>query len=98
MFTVKDKDGVTPAAAAAGTSVGVYRAYTSLKNWESQTQNANITEPSEGDANPTPDLVTANTIMMVACYGDGEDTASVYIDSWTSGTMEDGIRRPTAYQ
>ena len=23
--------------------------------------------------------------MMVACYGDGEDTASAFIDSWTTG-------------
>ncbi len=83
-FTVKDKNGETPAAASAGTSVGVYRAYTSLSNWESQTENANITEPAEDDVNPSTDLVTANTIMMVACYGDGEDAASVYIDSWTT--------------
>ncbi|MHC4072682.1 MAG: hypothetical protein ACYTGS_11740, partial [Planctomycetota bacterium] len=85
VFTVKDKDGSTPATASAETSVGVYRAYTSLSNWESQTQNANITEPSPGDVNPSPDLVTANTIMMVACYGDGEDAASAFIDSWTTG-------------
>ena len=30
-FTVKDKNGDAPAAASAGTAVGVYRAYTSLK-------------------------------------------------------------------
>jgi uncharacterized delta-60 repeat protein len=85
VFTVKDKDGGTPAAAAAGTSVGVFRAYTSLSNWESQIENANISEPTEDDVNPSTDLVATNTIMMVPCYGDGEDTASVYIDSWTTG-------------
>jgi hypothetical protein len=87
VFTVKDKDGGTPAAAEALTSVGVYRAYTSLKNWgeSPQTENANITEPTEDDVHPSMDLVAANTIMMVACYGDGEDAASVYIDDWTTG-------------
>ena len=88
VFTVTNKDGGTPAAASAGTAVGVYRAYTSLSNWESQTENANITEPTEDDVNPSVNLTAAtgdNTIMMVACYGDGEDTASVFIDSWTTG-------------
>ncbi|MCK4985261.1 MAG: hypothetical protein KAS40_07070, partial [Desulfobacterales bacterium] len=85
VFTVKDKDGGTPSA--AGTSVGVYRAYTytSLSNWESQTENSTITEPTEDDVNPSTDLATANTIMMVACYGDGEDTTSANINSWTTG-------------
>jgi hypothetical protein len=65
--------------------VAVYRAYTSLANWESQIENPNINEPVENDVNPSTDLVTANTVMMVACYGDGEDTASAYIDGWTTG-------------
>jgi hypothetical protein len=85
VFTVKDKDGSTPAAAAAGTSVGVYRAYTSLNNWDSQIENTAINEPAEDDVNPSTDLVTANTVMMVACYGDDEDTTPVYINSWTTG-------------
>ncbi|MCK4985262.1 MAG: hypothetical protein KAS40_07075, partial [Desulfobacterales bacterium] len=84
VFTVKDKNGDAPAAASAGTSVSVYRAYTSLSNWQSQTENTNITEPAEDDVNPSTDLVTANTIMMVACYGDGEDTTSVTITGWAT--------------
>ncbi len=85
IFTVKDKDGGTPTSASALTAVGVYRAYTSLDNWESQVENPNIIEPTEDDVNPNPDLVSANTVMMVPCYGDGEDTTSVYINSWTTG-------------
>jgi hypothetical protein len=84
VFTVKDKDGDAPAAATAGTAVGVYRAYTSLSNWQSQTENANIIEPAEDDVNPSTDLVAANTRMMVACYGDGEDTASITITGWAT--------------
>ncbi|NIQ75476.1 MAG: hypothetical protein GWN67_27905, partial [Phycisphaerae bacterium] len=76
-------------AASAGTAVGVYRAYTSLNNWETQTQNPNITEPTPGDVNPDPDLTSAtgaNTILNVACYADGEDPSSmVDINGWTTG-------------
>ncbi len=62
-----------------------YRAYTSLANWESQTENSNITEPVENDVNPSTDLVSANAIMMAACYADGADTTAVTIDGWTTG-------------
>ena len=65
--------------------MGVYRAYTSLSNWQSQTENGNITEPVEDDVNPSKNLVSANTIMNVACYGDGADTTAVTIDGWTTG-------------
>ena len=85
LYTVSDKDGGTPSAALALTSVGVYRAYTSLFNWEASTENANITEPTENDVNPSTDLVSANTIMMVAAYGDGPDTTNLDINSWTTG-------------
>jgi hypothetical protein len=85
-FTVKDKNGGAPAPTSAGTSVGVYRAYTSLSNWENQIENANIAEPAEDDVNPSTDLVTANTIMMVACYADDVDapTNEVNISGWTT--------------
>ncbi|MGD9307025.1 MAG: LamG domain-containing protein, partial [Desulfobacterales bacterium] len=84
VFTVKDKDGEAPAAASAGTSASVYRAYTSLDNWESQIENSNITEPTENDVNPSTNLVTADTIMMVACYADGVDSSVVTINGWTT--------------
>ena len=89
VFTVKDKDGDAPAATSAGTAVGVYRAYTSLANWESQTENSNITEPTENDVNPSTDLVTADTVMMVPCYADGVDSSStvaILSTNWTTGS------------
>jgi hypothetical protein len=63
----------------------VYRAYASLADWESQTENTNITEPVEDDVNPAVDLVTAGTILNVACYADGADTSTPAISGWTTG-------------
>jgi len=85
-YTVKNKDGGTPTATQAkDNDWAIYRAYTSLANWQSQTENPNITEPVENDVNPSINLVTANTIMNVACYGDGQDSTAVTIDGWTTG-------------
>ena len=84
VFTVQDKNGGTPTAASAAT-VGVYRAYTSLANWQSQTENPLINEPVENDVNPSKNLVSANTMMSVACYADGADTTAVTISGWTTG-------------
>jgi hypothetical protein len=84
-YTVKDKNGSAPTAVTSDYDWAIYRAYTSLANWESQTENPNITEPVENDVNPSPNLAAYNTIMNVACYGDGEDTTSAYINSWTTG-------------
>jgi hypothetical protein len=84
-YTVKDKDGGTPTAVTSDYDWAIYRAYTSLSNWQSQTENSSITYPTPNDVNPSQDLVTADTIMMVACYGDGPDTTMVIIDDWTTG-------------
>jgi hypothetical protein len=83
-YTVKDKDGNTPTAVAGDNDWAIYRAYTSLNNWETQNENLNITYSPSTDVNPSTDLVTADTVMMVACYGDGEDTTAVSIDGWTT--------------
>jgi hypothetical protein len=53
-----------------------------LANWQSQTQNSNITADN---INPNKNLVSANTIMNVACYADGADISQVSIDGWTTG-------------
>jgi hypothetical protein len=102
-YTVKDKNGNAPTAVTSDNNWAIYRAYTSLSNWQSQTENPNITEPAENDVNPNPDLVSAGTIMMVACYGDGEDTNSVVINSWTTGPdnyikIYTPVSRPITYQ
>ena len=86
-YTVKNKAGETPTAVTADNDWAIYRAYTSLSNWESQIENVNITEPAEDDVNPSTDLTAANTILMVACYADGADTtgSEVNISGWTTG-------------
>ncbi|KPJ58601.1 MAG: hypothetical protein AMJ46_13950, partial [Latescibacteria bacterium DG_63] len=84
VYTVRTSTGGTPQSAAAGTAVGVYRAYTSLFKWEAQDENDTLDDSVE-DFDTSMDLVNDGTLMMVACYGDGEDTDSVYIDSWTTG-------------
>jgi hypothetical protein len=55
VFTVKDKDGNTPTAASAGTSVGVYRAYTSLDNcFETPNQRKMMSTPRWISSLPAP--------------------------------------------
>ena len=86
-FTVQDKDGNAPAPASS-LAAEVRRAYTSLGNWETQTQNPGITEPTTGDVNPPQDLTANGLILHVAAYADGADTDSteVKIDTgWVTG-------------
>ncbi|KPJ58692.1 MAG: hypothetical protein AMJ46_13775, partial [Latescibacteria bacterium DG_63] len=87
-YTVKEKNGNAPTAVTSDYDWAIYRAYTSLANWESQTENPNITEPGENDVNPSTNLVAYNTILNVACYADGVMTDSVLIDgdNWTTGS------------
>jgi hypothetical protein len=84
-YTVKDKNGNPPTAAAASTPAQVRRSYASLADWESQVENPGIAEPVENDVNPSPNLVASNTVMLVACYGDGPDTTPVTVSGWTTG-------------
>ena len=86
-FTVQDKDGNAPVPAAS-LAAEVRRAYTSLLNWEAQTQNPGISEPTAGDVNPPKDLTANHFILQVAAYADGADTdaTEVTIDSaWVTG-------------
>jgi hypothetical protein len=85
VFSVRDKNGREPPYANAN-AVDVFRSYASLANWESQTENANVTEPTENDINPSTDLVTADYIFNTACYADGADTTNVIINGWTTGS------------
>ena len=84
VYTVKTANAGTPQAAAAGTSVSVYRAYTSLFNWEAQDENDSFNDAVENFDTMT-DLVAANAVMNVACYDDGSDTTAVQIDGWITG-------------
>jgi hypothetical protein len=84
VYTVKTASGGTPQAAVAGTSVNVYRAYTSLANWQALNENDTIDDTVE-NFDTSRDLVSANTTMNVACYADGQDSTAVTINLWTTG-------------
>jgi hypothetical protein len=99
VYTVKNKNGGAPTATQVkDNDWAIYRAYTSLSNWQSQTENPIITEPVENDVNPSKDLVTTNTIMMVACYNDSAmNDGNIQIDGWTtSATKYIRIYTPTS--
>ena len=96
VFTVRDATGGTPQPVPAFTPVEVYRAYTSLFDWEAQNENFNL-DFSVRDFDTSKDLVASGTIMNVACYADGADTTPVVITGWNTA-LNNHIRifTPTA--
>ena len=85
VYTVASATGGVPQAAVAGTAVSVYRAYTSLFNWEARSENGTINAAvRDFDTGATADLVTADRVMNAACYGDGDDTTQTTINGWTT--------------
>ena len=98
VYTVYSTAGGTPQAAAAGTAVGVYRAYTRLFNWEALDENDTLDNTVEDfDTLASANLVASNRVMNVACYGDAPDTTAVTISGWTtSATNYIRIFTPTS--
>jgi hypothetical protein len=93
VYTVQNATGGTPTAAGSGTSVAVYRSFTSLNYWSGNTTaNTNIAAAVRDSVlMSNTDLVDADITLMVACYKDGVDTDndgnnSAFIDSiWVTG-------------
>ena len=85
VYTVETATGDTPQPAVAGTAVSVYRAYTSLSSWQSQTENTSL-DVSVRNFDTSRDLVALDAVMQVACYNDGpmNDTVSI-TSSWVTG-------------
>ncbi len=83
VYTVASSTGGLPQPAAAGTAVGVYRAYNALDRWEVQDENATLDDTVENFDTST-DLVAARATMQVACYADGPD-GPVTINGWNTG-------------
>ena len=85
VYTVQSAAGGTPQAAVAGTAVGVYRAYTSLFRWEAERERH--ARRLRRGLRHLDHLVAANTLMNVACYGDGPDTnaVTVVVGGWATG-------------
>jgi uncharacterized delta-60 repeat protein len=83
VYTVANATGGLPQPAAAGTAVGVYRAYTSLAQWELLDENDTLDNTVENFDTST-NLVTGRATMQVAAYADGPD-GPVTIGGWTTG-------------
>jgi hypothetical protein len=83
VYTVRNAQGAAPAAVAGDNDWSLYRAYTTLANWESQSENANI-NATVRNFDTSPDLVAAGVVMNVACYADGNDTVAVTVNGWTT--------------
>ena len=89
VYTVHSSTGGTPVATGAGTPVSVFRAYTSLFNWEAQDENDAIADTVE-NFDTSRELVGDDTVMQVAAYADGPDTfaSDVRITSaWVTGAI-----------
>ena len=84
VFSVATSTADVPQPAAAGTAVSVFRAYTSLSNWQAQDENDSLDDSAE-DFDTSRDLVASGTTMMVACYDDGPMNDMVNITGWTTG-------------
>jgi hypothetical protein len=88
VYSIRSADGGTPQATAAGTAVGVYRAYTALSRWQDLDENAAL-DPTVRDFDTSRDLLGRGATMLVACYADGPMDDVVSVTGWTTG--------PTSY-
>jgi hypothetical protein len=97
-FTVRSATGTPPTATtAANATWGIYRAYTSLFNVQSATQNTGIDAAVRGFYGGAHNLVTSDEQWHFACYGDNPDTAAVNWAGWTTDATH-YIRFFTPYQ
>jgi hypothetical protein len=91
-YIVKKNDGTAPTAVSASapdTDWSIFRAYTSLENAVTQTENTGIDSGLRDfdSANGTQSLVTNNLQWNIACYGGAADTTAVTISGWTTAQL-----------
>lgn len=87
VFSVQSSTGGTPQAASEGQAVNVYRAYTSLEEAESGTENtafdasvSNFDSFTDGK-----DITSSDEQWNITCYGDAEDTTlGIVFQDWTT--------------
>ncbi len=86
-FLISKASGTPPVEVAGDQDWSIYRAYTSLFNAEAGTENTGIisTLRNFDEWSGGKDLVGANQVWNIACYGDAVDTVAVTIDGWTTG-------------
>lgn len=96
VFTVQSSSGGTPQAASAGQSVGVYRSYNALANFQAQNENDTLDDTVE-NFDTTLDIYSLNYQVNVACYKDGADQGATNLTGWTVSPVN-YIRIFTPYQ
>ena len=90
-YTLRTEAGSSTIASTTSSNDtwAIYRAYTSLRKCLDETdgldENDTLNDNVE-DFDTSRDIAANNTIMNVACYGDGADTAEVQIAGWTTGS------------
>ncbi len=87
VYTVASATAGTPQAAVAGTAVSVYRAYTSLFNWEARSENTSDQRRGSEfrQRRHRGPRHRRQVVMNAACYGDGaDDTTQTTINGWTT--------------
>ncbi|HOZ56338.1 MAG TPA: hypothetical protein PLH29_03880, partial [bacterium] len=85
-YSVANWDGDLPIATTTATAL-VYRPFATLSNWAqatTTTANSNFDAAVKALAVPGQDLVASNTSLLVSCYNDALDTATVTITGWTT--------------
>jgi hypothetical protein len=89
VYTVKTASGTLPTVVTADTSWSIYRAYTTLANAETGTENtgiANATIRNFDAWSGGADLVASNTQWNIAAYANGTTADTVTaINGWTTG-------------
>jgi co-chaperonin GroES (HSP10) len=88
-YTLQTESGAVPADIASNDTWQIYRAYTSLSNAESGTENDTITTTLgfSGFTGGDRDLVTNNEQWNIACYDDADvvdTTGGLDVDGWTT--------------
>ncbi|KKQ31203.1 MAG: hypothetical protein US47_C0001G0437 [Candidatus Moranbacteria bacterium GW2011_GWE1_37_24] len=85
-FTVKTVSGTAPTAVSADTDWSLFRAYTSLANAETGTENLAIDADLRNFDAGNRDLASNSEQWNIACYANGTtgDSTAVTLDGWTT--------------
>ncbi|MCK5416604.1 DUF2341 domain-containing protein, partial [Candidatus Parcubacteria bacterium] len=86
-YTIQTATGTSPADLSANDTWAIYRAYTSLANAESGTENTTLSDLGISYTGGNRDLVTNNEQWNIACYADAVDETAVIINDWTTGAQ-----------
>ncbi|KKQ05208.1 MAG: hypothetical protein US15_C0032G0001, partial [Candidatus Moranbacteria bacterium GW2011_GWF1_36_4] len=88
-FTVKTASGTVPTAVSADTDWSLFRAYTSLANAETGTENLAIDADLRNFDTGNRDLASNSEQWNIACYANGTtaDTVEVTISGWTTAAQ-----------